>query len=461
MRIWDEAFDVLVVGSGFAGLCAAIEASSLGASVLVLEKMPYFGGNSRIAGGGYCCWDSSLKLREKLDLGEDSWQLHMEDTLRGGDYLGQPELVEALVKGAPSGLDFLVGAGAAFNDMLLRIGGHSACRSHHASGSLIDPLLRLAGERGTQLRANASVTAIYQGGDGGSEAGLAVNENGQEKAIAARRAIVAASGGFAGDVPLRTAHDPRLSHEYNCTNHKGATGEMIRHMQAVGADTLHMSFVQLFPCAHPKSGSLDSFALNCYSGPDFGLIYVDQRGLRFVNELDRRDVVSYAQVRSCEKPTYSILNRAVFEKLSVPGSVVERGVESGRVVCADGITELAAKISVPPASLGETVSRHNAYVASGEDAEFHKPFSSRTLPLAEGPYYAIAQWPSVHFCSGGVRIDADARVLDFRGDPIPRLFAAGEVCGGIHGSNRLGGNAIAECVVFGRIAGQGAASVFS
>lgn len=453
---WDETTDVIVIGSGFAGLAAAAEARENGAAVLILEKMPYFGGNSKIAGGGYCCWDSRLKLRDKLGLGEDSWQLHMEDTLRGGGYYNDHALVEVLVREAPAGLDWLLDAGAVFQELLHRIGGHSAYRSHHAVCNLADVLKRKALNLGAELRLSTAVTALLRDGIAGPAAGVRVAENGVEKTIAARRGIVIASGGFGRDVKMRTDHNPAVGSAYNCTNHKGATGEMIAYARAVGADVLHMEFIQLFPSAEPKNGGLDKFALDAYASPGYGSIYVDKQGKRFVNELQGRDVVSDAQIKAGQKPTYAILNRLIFEKIGRSPKELQRGVEVGRLLKADTVRQLAEALGIPAYTLSETIARHNVALQTGIDPDFGKPVTAQMLPLSEWPFYAVAQWPSVHFTMGGLRINTSAQVLDIRGEAIPGLYAAGEVCGGVHGSNRLGGNAIAECIVFGRIAGRNA-----
>lgn len=455
---WDESTDIIIIGSGFAGFAAAAEARSRGSEVLILEKMSYFGGNSIIAGGGYCCWDSRLKLRETLGLGEDTPELHMEDTLRGGGYYNDSALVEVLVREAPAGLDWLIDAGAVFQQMLHRIGGHSAYRSHHAACNLADVVKKHGLSMGAQLRLNTAVTALCRDSKGGPVSGVRVFENGATKTIEARRGVIVASGGFGNDVAMRTIYQPAVGAAYNCTNHKGATGEVIQFARAVGADVLHMEFIQLYPCAEPERGVIDKFALDCYSGPGYGLIYVNKDGRRFVNELLGRDAVSNAQIKAGEKPTYSILNGAVFEKMGRTKAELQKAVATGRIIEANTIAQLAHALGIPSENLYNTVSRHNDAVRNKVDPDFGKPVTSQMRMLTEGPFYAIAQWPSVHYTMGGLRINKNAQVIDIWGDPIPGLYAAGEVCGGIHGSNRLGGNAIAECIVFGRIAGRNASA---
>ncbi|MDR1184316.1 MAG: flavocytochrome c [Coriobacteriales bacterium] len=458
---WDEHVDVLVIGSGFAGLAAATEAAKAGRDTLILEKMPYYGGNSVIAGGGYCCWDSGLKLREKLGLGKDSWESHREDTLRGGNYYNDPALVDVLAQNAPAGLDWMVAAGVRFRDTVARIGGHGAYRSYQTAVSgreLMDPLRDNALDAGAQLRTESTVEWIFRKDYASPIAGVSISSKDGERAIEVRHALIIASGGYGRDVAMRTSYKPTLTADCNCTNHKGATGEMIRSAKAIGADTLHMEFIQLYPCANPQTGSVDQPAFLCFSGTGFGLIFVNAQGRRFVNELSGRDEVSSAQLVSQTLPTYSVLNAAIFERLGIEQKDVDRMIRQSRVLAGDTLEELARLMEVPADTFAETVHAHNDYLKSGVDQEFAKPVTEAMLPLEQGPFYAIAQWPSVHYCMGGIRINTLAEVIDIWGRPIPGLFAAGEVCGGVHGCDRLGGNGIAECIVFGRIAGRNAAA---
>ena len=457
---WDEETDVAIIGSGYAGLAAAVEACNADAEVVILEKMPYYGGNSIISGGGYCSSDSKLKLREKLGLGEDSWQLHMRDTIKGGADLSLPELVEVLAKNAPDGINLFIDLGVKYAGTLPLMGGHSAYRSYlpvnNKGIELSDPLRDHALSKGAELRLNTAVTRIWRADDSSPASGLSIESGGVTRNLRVRRALVIASGGFARDLEMRQRYNPQLTAAYNCSNHRGATGECIRYAQAIGADVIHMNYIQLFPTANPANGLLDKYALCAYSGTGFGVINVNKNGVRFTNELGGRDEVSDAQISTCEKPTYSILNRKIIETLDVPQSVISEGIASGRIIASETAGGLADELGAPV--LPATIEAHNGYIREQKDPEFGKQMNAHMLPINQAPYYAIPQWPTVHFCMGGLRFDADAQVLDVNGSPIPRLYAAGECCGGIHGANRLAGNAIAECMVFGRIAGAGAGS---
>ncbi|BDU77576.1 flavocytochrome c [Mesoterricola sediminis] len=459
---WEESYDVVVIGSGFAGLAAAAEAAGKGASVIVLEKMPVYGGNSIINGGEYNAWTDELHLREKLALGDDSADTHKNDTLKGGDYFGSPELVEVLTSESPKALNWMIDEGGLkLRNVLNRTGGHSKYRTHTCvegvGRGFTEALRKIAEKRGAKIRLKSEVTWIWRKDVDGPVLGLEVKGAKGPINIRARKAVVMASGGFSRDVAMRLIYNPSLNAGYNCTNHKGATGEMIRFAQAIGADLLHMAFIQLYPYADPETGILDAPAVYPFRGPGYGIVYVDEKGKRFVNELERRDVVSRAELATGGKKTFSIFNEKMISKMGTKEEV-EMGMARGRFVKADTLEELGRKIGMDGATLKDTITRHNGYLKDKKDPEFGKAVSAPMLLMEEGPYYAIAQWPAVHHTMGGLRTNKEARVLDIWGKPIPRLYAAGEVTGGLHGANRLGGNATPDATVFGRIAGINAAS---
>ena len=459
---WDETWDVIVIGSGFAGLAAAAEAAGKGATVIILEKMPVYGGNSIINGGGFTAWKDKLNLRQKLNLGEDSPKRHFDDTLKGGDYYNIPELVEVMVNGAPDALNWMIDEGGLkIREVLTKGGGHTASRGHVSQESsgrdYIEALKNIADKRGVKITLNSPITWIWRkSADPQSPVlGVEVKRGKRLFNMRAKKGIVIASGGFSQDLKMRTDHYPKLVAEFNCTNQKGATGEMIRFAQAVGADSLQLNFIQLFPFAEPDSGILDNPAVFPYRGPSRGLIYVNKLGKRFVSETERRDVCAFAQTNmgSGMKPTYSVFNAQMVPLIGAQPEELEAGVKKARFIVSYTIGELANKINVPADVLEKTVSDHNRYLKEGKDPEFNKSISKDMLPLDQGPFYALAQWPAIHHTMGGLRINTNAQVVDVFGAVIPGLYAAGEVTGGIHGSNRLGGNATTECVVFGRIAG--------
>jgi fumarate reductase flavoprotein subunit len=462
---WDQTYDVVVVGSGFAGHAAAAEAAADETKVVILEKMPTYGGNSIINGGVYASSDDKFHYRQKLNLGDDSPKLHMEDTLKGGDYYNIPALVKVLAENATDALNWMIDEGGAeIRPTVFRTGGHSAARTHAAKAGVgreyVEALKRICEKRGVKIQVGSEVSWIWRK-DANPESpvlGVEVKKGRTVYNIRIKRGLILAAGGFSQDIKMRMAHYPLLTPDFNCTNQKGATGEIIRYSQAIGADTIQLNFIQLYPFADPDTGTLDTPALYPFNGPGTGIVYVTKLGKRFVNEMDRRDVCSFAQLKlgPTMRPTFTIFSDEMVSKFGGSHEEVEAGVKKGRFVQADSIGELAQKAGLPPDALMDTINKHNKYLTEGKDPEFNKPINKDMFLLVNGPFYAVAQWPAVHFCMGGLRINTDAQVVDIFGNVIPKLYAAGEVTGGIHGSNRLGSNSIPTCVVYGRIAGTNA-----
>ncbi|MCE5274074.1 MAG: FAD-dependent oxidoreductase, partial [Deltaproteobacteria bacterium] len=323
---WDETLDTVVIGSGFAGLAAAAEAAKAGAKVVIFDKMPVYGGNSVINGGEYNSSDDELHLREKHKLGDDSVELHANDTVKGGDFYGDPELAKMLAEGATPALNWMIDdGGLKLRDILNRTGGHSAYRTHTCVEGVgrgyTEALKKIAESRGTTIRLRTEVTWIWRKDTEGPVLGVEVKEDGKKKNIKIKRALILASGGFSRDINMRKAFNPSIVPEFNCTNHMGATGEMIRYSQAIGADSLHLAFIQLYPYAEPEKGTLDSPAVYPFRGPGYGIIYVNKKGKRFVNDLERRDVVSRAEIATGMKPTYSIFNEKMIPKMGTKEEV--------------------------------------------------------------------------------------------------------------------------------------------
>ena len=389
--------------------------------------------------------------------------MHAEDTLRAGRNKGRPELVRLFVRQAPSALKWLIEAGGVkIREQVTSAPGHSAPRIHTAidgTGALfLSGLRKIAEQNGARLRLNAQVTAIRRSGPSGPVTGVEVQHGKSRINLFIRQAPILASGGFSSDLAMRQAFNPQFGPEYLTTNHSGATGEVLRHARAIGAAVTQMDLMQVYPFADPATGRFDTPSVFALRGPEVGMIYVDAAGRRFVDETVNTLACSRAQilVGTDRRVTYALFNGAMISRLGT-NMEVEKGVKEGRFYYGATLTELARRLHAPPETLIRTVFDHNGYIREGHDPDYQKQGLQMMIPLEHGPFFALPQWPAVHQTLGGLRINSRAQVLDARGVPIPRLYAAGEVTGAIHGTNRLAGNSIPECLVFGRIAGINAA----
>ncbi|MGN0774383.1 MAG: flavocytochrome c [Candidatus Ventricola sp.] len=466
---WDESYDVVVVGGGFAGLAASYAASEAGASVTLVEKLSTTGGNSAINGGQYAAYTSKLAagLQEKFNLVPDTAEKHIEDTIAGGDYMSVPELVELMVYASPYYFDLLLDNGLEIRDTLARPGGHYGYRTYVTKdqvGSDITNLqLEMLKKTETNIQLETKMVEIYRTRDEANRVvGIRVSTPDGYKTIEAKKGVILATGGFSSNVEMRQTQVPYLTADLPTTNIKAAsTGEGIYLAQAIGANTTQMSNIQRYPWADPNTGVLDSYAVWPFTGPSYGVIYVDWQGNRYVNEGDRRDVCANAASNSGFISTYAIFTEPVVP-FAYPEEIAE-GVASGRVLKGDTIEELVEQINafaikgeypqVTAENLKATIEKHNSYIDSGVDPDFGKVMAATMVKIEEGPYYALPQYPSVHHTMGGLVINTNTEVIDIYGQVIPGLYAAGEVTGGVHGTNRLGSNADADACGIGYVSG--------
>lgn len=466
---WDETYDVVVVGGGFAGLAAAYSAVNAGASTVLIEKLSTTGGNSAINGGQYAAYTSSVaaELQTKFNLEPDTAEKHIEDTIVGGDNMGNPELVTEMVYGSPFYLNLLLENGLVIRDTLARPGGHYGYRTYvteNQVGSDITQLqLKMLQATDAVIELETKMVEIYRTRDAENRVvGIRVATADGYKTIKANNGVILATGGFGANVAMRETQVPYLTEDIPTTNIKAAsTGEGIYLAQAIGANTMQMSNIQRYPWADPNTGVLDGYGVWPFTGPSYGIIYVDYTGNRYVNEGDRRDVCADAAVNSGFISTYALFTEPIIS-FTKPEELAA-GVAANRILKGETLEELAQKINefavkgeypaVTAENLKATIDKHNSYIDSGVDADFGKAMASTMLKMEEGPYYAIAQYPSVHHTMGGLVIDTDTSVKDIYGQTIEGLFAAGEVTGGVHGTNRLGSNADADACTFGYIAG--------
>lgn len=442
----DTKADLVIIGSGGAGFSAAITAHDLGARVIVLEKMPITGGNTQLAAGGM----NAAGTRYQAALGiKDSWELMRDDTLKGGKNLAIPEHVEILAKNSAAAVDWLVSLGADLTGVS-RAGGASVDRTHGPKdhgpvGPEVTKTLRWAAEkRNMDVRTNSRVLRI-DANPGGAVIGVQVEERVHHHYRIEARAIVIAAGGFGANKEMVAKYCSRCV-GMATSNQPGATGDGIILAQQVGAQLRDMEQVQVHPSLAAGSNVLISEGVR-----GTGAILVNREGKRFINEIATRDITSAAVLQQTGGTAFLIFD----ENLRKKSRLIEGYSHLGFVKQAPSVDALAKLLGIDPNAFATTIANYNKYRTEKNDPDFKRP----NMPLAidQPNYYAIDIQPGVHYTMGGVLFNERAQVLGKDGKPIPGLYAAGEVTGGVHGANRLGGNSVAETVVFGRIAGREAA----
>ena len=470
-RDWDREFDVLIVGSGFAGCAAAIAARRQGASTLVIEKMPVFGGNSAINGGAMAVAGSQLQKEKGI---EDSVELMTADMLKGGRGTNNRELLRIVCAGTAEAFEMTKEFGVKWLPLLLQFGGHSVQRTfqteNFTGGDITIPLMEGGIRLGAVFKNRCKLEKILTGKDGGVE-GVLVREgyffpdeqSGRLRRYKVNRGLVMCSGGYGADLAFRKMQNPTLDENVGCTNHEGATAETFHSMLAVNAAPINTASFQLGPWASPDERGFGYAAqFNQQAAFPYGIMVDIRDGKRFVNENADRKTRADAQLRHCKDENGAIFYPVAF--CSEPGIVksptIKFALKQGVAWKFESLEELARFFGIPLAPLQAQVDRFKTFVAKGRDEEFGKPIFDfdRPLYLDKPPFYAMRAWPKVHFCQGGVAINTRAEVTHMQsGRPIPRLYAAGECTGGIHGESRLGSCAIAETLVMGTIAGKNAA----
>lgn len=441
-----ESTDVVVIGAGGSGYVASISAHDAGAKVILLEKMPITGGNSMLAAGGINA--AKTRYQERLGMHDDPAEM-VKETMRGGKEKNDPELVKVLAYKSADAVDFLVSLGADMTD-LVRSGGVAVDRTHRpVGGAAVGPhLIKVyrdnAAKRNIDVRVNSEVVQILSDGKG-RVTGVRVKGKHSGVYTINAKAVIDTAGGFAANNELVGSYKPQFK-ETASSNQPGATGEGMFLAEKVGAKLIDMEQIQI----HPTMGG-ETKVLISETVRGSGAILVNHAGKRFVNELTTRDKASAAILAQPEKSAFLVLGEEIRKSnVQIDGYIV-----LGLVQEADTVEALAAKMGVPADALTATVAAYNKAFAAKKDSEFQRQDIPR--PVAGPKYYAIWVKPGRHHTMGGVKINTEAQVVSKEGNPIAGFYAAGEVTGGVHGWNRLGGNAITDTVVFGRIAGANAA----
>ena len=451
----DVTADIVVIGAGGAGLSAAVQAHDLGAKVIVVEKMAMPGGNTvRAAGGLNACCTPLQKAKGT----KDSTEIMFADTMKGGHWKNNPELVRTLVNNSGAAVDWLLALGGDFRDVGL-MAGASQPRTHRPTGgALVGPevirtLYTAAKARQIDMRMNTQAVEITKNGKGAVTGLVVKGKDGSYKINA--KAVVNAAGGFAGNNDLVSKYVPRLK-GFATTNHPGATGEGLLKMLAIGGAPVQIDQIQLGPWCSPDErgfGLVSQF--NTVAGFPMGIMVDVRNGERFCNELaDRKERTdAILGLMQDGKPVYpvSFTDSKGVEK----AQTLKNGLKYGVIKKFDTVEDLAKAYGIPADKLVATVKRWNEMVAKKDDKDFHRALDL-AIQLDKPPFYAARVWPKVHYCMGGVGITPKAEVVNVEGRVIPGLFACGEVTGGTHGASRLGGCAIADGLVMGRVAAQSA-----
>lgn len=436
-----EEYDAIIVGSGGTGLAAAIQAHQYGLNVAILEKNSFLGGNTMRASSGMNAAESIVQARLGVN---DSMQKFYDETLKGGGYMNDREMLHYFVEHAPLAIAWLEDLGIKVDDLTIT-GGMSKKRTHRPSSMapigafLVNNLLKLADERHIPIFIDSKVTSLLQDKDK-KITGVEVNKEHQVRA----KAVLLATGGFGAAKDLIAKYRPDLR-DYKTTNQAGATGDGLKLADKVGAQLEQLELVQVHPTVQQDT---DHAYLIGEAVRGEGAILVDRDGERFINELSTRKIVSNAITETPEHSAYLIFDQGVRDRVKA----IEFYDSINLVVHGSTIEELVENIKVPAANLKKTLQSWNEAVKKNSDTEFGRTTGMASLDHA--PYYAIHIAPAIHYTMGGIHIAPDTRVYDTNGNFIAGLYAAGEVSGGLHGNNRIGGNSIAETIIFGREAGK-------
>ena len=450
-------YDVVVIGAGGAGFSAAITARNAGANVVLLEKMPAVGGNSLISGAEMNA--AKNWVQPKLGINDDSPELHAEDTFKGGDGKGDMKVINVMTHQALDAAkwcrDYL---GVRFeDDNLFFFGGHSRKRAlipvGHTGTEFIAKFQAKADELGIPVITNMKAEELIKDKDG-RVVGVKATMDGSEYTFNAKGGVVLATGGFGANPEMVKKYNPKIDERFKTTDAPGSTGEALYMAERAGAELVNMGYIQTYPICDPLSGAIELIADARFDGA----IMLNQEGKRFVEELQRRDVLSEAILNQTGQYCWVLWNDnigKISNTVKAHANEYEAFTKQSIMTTCDDLKCIADFTKIPFDQLQKTVKRVSDMAGKGNDKDFNH--RAGLMDMQQGKYYVIKAVPSTHHTMGGVRINEKAEALTAEGKVIPGLWAAGEVTGVTHGTNRLGGNAYTDIIVFGRIAGEAAA----
>jgi flavocytochrome c len=475
VKKWDEEYDVIIVGTGFAGSSCALKAGKAGLKILMIDKMSVAGGNSVICGGNTACPVNPIQKAQGI---KDSKELFIADCVKDGLGLNHTELLGTLADRCNETIKMLLDCGCEFQPYLLFEAGHSVPRSYQLkSGSgagYIHPMHNTLRKMPNVTMRTRCKMDDFVLGDDGAVVGITArtgyrfdpklesddrdNKSGTKVTYRAKRGVVLAAGGFSRDVLFRQAQDPRVLPSFDSTNHPGATAGALVSAMGIGALPIQLSWLQFNPAvAAREKGSGVSMNFINHACMDLGIVVDKKTGKRFMDEHAGRKIKSDALFKVIgrdENYPLGICDQSIIDAIN-PG-YTQLALKAGAVKKFDTLDAIADAYGMPKAPFLEQVKKFNGYVKDGKDPEFNRVLTfNKGVTISKAPFYAIEVTPKIHHTCGGLLINTKAQVLSaktFR--PIKGLYAAGEITGGVHGASRLGTVAATDALVFGMIAGE-------
>ena len=502
--------DVAIVGGGGAGMAAAASAGAAGASVVVLEKAPSIGGNTKLGEGTYDCADPELQknvemtadnrkeveaeisvetedpayqaLMDDVRADYEAWQAedgeslfdsvnwHALQTYTGGGSFDNIALIRSFAEKAPETLTWLEDEiGVPFKEgyIFMPIGGKWT-RGHQidlvaATGSegdnggrvYINKLEEYVADKDVTIEVNAPVTALLLD-DSGAVAGCEAERTDGSKITVNAKNVIITTGGYGAnsDLVLKYSDGTITTKLHSCA--ASSTGDGLALVESAGGSLINLDQIQVHPLGDPidDCGCVAEFVGNWLSATEY--VFVNKEGNRFINEDNTRYAMSMAELEQTDGQMWLIVDSSEIEGDDSRTAQIENLIADGHSYRADTLEDLAAQIGVDPEALTASIAKYNAGMENGAD-EFGKSATPDSV-IAQAPFYASLRTPTVHYTMGGIAINGDAQVVDADGNPVPNLYAAGEAASGVHGNNRLGGNAFPDIMVYGRIAGLNAAA---
>ena len=446
VKKYDEEFDVVVVGSGFAGMACALKASRAGLKVLMIEKMSVVGGNSAICGGNVACPVNPVQKAQNI---QDSKELFIKDCLKDGLGINYTNLLGVIADRCNDTIKFVEESGY-INPMFatMKKEGKVTVRTRCKFDDFImdgDDVVGIVCREGYRFNAKLQSDDLE-------------NKTGKTKYIRAKMGVMLAAGGFSRDIWFRQVQDPRVVPSTDSTNQPGATAGVLIKALGIGATPVQLCWLQFLPYCNPREKGFGvSVNFTNHACMDFGIVVDRKTGKRFMDEHAGRKIKAdalFAVIGNDENYPIAVADDAIVKAINP--SFVKLPLEMGTVKKFNTLEELADFYKIPKEAFLEQVKKFNGYVKAGEDPEFHRNLKfSNGLDVSKAPFYGIEVSPKIHHTMGGVMINEKAQVISTKThQPIKGLYAGGEITGGVHGASRLGTVAVIDALTFGMVAGE-------